>query len=300
MLKLTRHLFSWDPNAEYADYYERALYNHILASQNPTTGMMVYSCSVCPGAVKNYCTPENSFWCCTGTGIENHAKYGESIYFHQGSTTLFVNLFIASELNWPSCGLKLRQETTVSGGRQHPVGLHLPAARETQCKHSPPLLGRVGIRDPGEREAPTGAGPPGSYALLTRTWRSGDVVEIAMPFSLRTEGFRDNPRRLAFLFGPLVLCAETRNEPSKFKPPYPAAVAEPGRLLSLLRAVPGRSSTFVASSAVLRLQGKKEREGGHAGAVLQGSRSTAIRDLLEPAAPAARAREVSAQPGPHR
>ena len=110
MLKLTRHLFCWDPQAEYADYYERALYNHILASQNPETGMMCYYVPLRSGSHKEYNTPLDSFWCCTGTGVENHAKYGDSIYFHDDST-LYVNLFIASELNWKAKGLKVRQET---------------------------------------------------------------------------------------------------------------------------------------------------------------------------------------------
>ena len=111
MLKLTRHLFCWDPQAEYADFYERALYNHILASQNPETGMMCYYVPLRSGSRKNYNGPLDSFWCCTGTGVENHAKYGDSIYFHDGGRTLYVNLFIASELNWKAKGLKLRQET---------------------------------------------------------------------------------------------------------------------------------------------------------------------------------------------
>jgi DUF1680 family protein len=111
MLKLTRHLYCWEPRAEYADYYERALYNHILASQNPATGMMCYFLPLSDGA-KEYCTPEDSFWCCTGTGIENHAKYGDSIYFREGKSELFVNLFIASELHWRAAGLTLRQETS--------------------------------------------------------------------------------------------------------------------------------------------------------------------------------------------
>src|SRR5947207_8720475 len=110
MLKLTRHLFCWEPKAEYADYYERALYNHILASQNPETGMMCYYVPLRSGSRKNYNGPTDSFCCCTGTGVENHAKHGESIYFHD-DRNLYVNLFIASELNWKEKGLQLRQET---------------------------------------------------------------------------------------------------------------------------------------------------------------------------------------------
>ena len=111
MLKLTRHLFGWDPRAEYADYYERALYNHILASQNPETGMMCYYVPLRSGSRKVYNGAATAFWCCTGTGIENHAKYGDSIYFHDGAKTLYVNLFIASELSWQANGLTVRQET---------------------------------------------------------------------------------------------------------------------------------------------------------------------------------------------
>ena len=110
MLKLTRHLFSWDPSARTMDFYERALYNHILASQDPDQGMFVYLMSLKPGHFKTYSTPENSFWCCVGTGMENHAKYGDTIYFHNDQS-LFVNLFIPSELSWPEKGLSVRQET---------------------------------------------------------------------------------------------------------------------------------------------------------------------------------------------
>src|SRR5579884_3127076 len=110
MLKLTRHLFLWDPKAEYADYYERALYNHILASQNPKDGMMCYYVPLRSGSHKVFSTPDDSFWCCTGTGVENHAQYGDSLYFHD-DTSLYVNLFIASELTWKEKGVLLRQET---------------------------------------------------------------------------------------------------------------------------------------------------------------------------------------------
>ena len=110
MLKLTRHLFTWTADAKYADYYEQALYNHILASQDPETGMVMYFLSYTPGTFKTYCTKDNSFWCCVGTGFENHAKYGEGIYYHDDKS-IFVNLFIPSELTWKEKGIKLIQQT---------------------------------------------------------------------------------------------------------------------------------------------------------------------------------------------
>ncbi|MBA3873405.1 MAG: glycoside hydrolase family 127 protein, partial [Anaerolineae bacterium] len=110
MLKLSRHLFGWEPSAQIMDFYERGLFNHILGSQDPESGMTLYFASMKPGHFKAYNTPFNSFWCCTGSGMENHAKYGDTIYFHDDDS-LFVNLFIASELTWPEKGLTLRQET---------------------------------------------------------------------------------------------------------------------------------------------------------------------------------------------
>src|SRR5438067_12038415 len=110
MLKLTKMLFEDNPSAAYADFYERALYNNILASQDPDTGMVTYFQGNRPGYMKLYCTPIDSFWCCTGSGMENHAKYGDSVYFHAGDT-LFVNLFIPSTLDWKEKGMSITQTT---------------------------------------------------------------------------------------------------------------------------------------------------------------------------------------------
>ena len=110
MLKLTRHLFAWAPSAESMDFYERALLNHILGSQDPKTGQVIYYCPLKPGAFKTFSTPTDSFWCCVGTGMENHGKYNDTIYFHDDDA-LYVNLFIPSELTWKAKGLKVRQES---------------------------------------------------------------------------------------------------------------------------------------------------------------------------------------------
>ncbi len=254
VLKLTRHLFSWDPQAEYADYYERALYNHILASQNPETGMMCYflplgSDSKCR---KTYSTPEDSFWCCTGTGIENHAKYGDSIYFHHGQT-LYVNLFIASELNWRAQALRLRQETKFpdEGLTRLVWTSEKPMHVDLKIRHPHWVRSGFEICVNGVRQPD--ASQPGSYAIVSRQWKSGDTVEVSLPLVLRTEGFRDQPRRVAFLHGPLVLCAAT--EGIKVKTPCPTAVAEEGRLCAELKAVPGKPSTFCGPARAFRLTG---------------------------------------------
>ena len=111
MLKLTRLLFEIDADPSRLDFYERGLMNHILASQDPATGMVTYHVALEPGAWRTYSTPEDSFWCCVGTGLENPARYGDAIYARQGDA-LLVNLFLASRLSWPEKGLTLRQETT--------------------------------------------------------------------------------------------------------------------------------------------------------------------------------------------
>ncbi len=255
MLKLTRHLFCWDPQAEYADYYERALYNHILASQNPKDGMMCYYVPLRSGSHKSYSTPHNAFWCCTGTGIENHAKYGDSIYFHN-DTNLWVNLFIASELNFKAKGLKLRQETKFPDEASSKLVFtcEKPVELILNLRHPYWAANGIEIRINGDMQNIDSK--PGTWVTLSRTWKSGDMVEITMPFSLRTEGFKDNPNRFALLNGPLVLCAEV--DTSK---PMPAIVAEEAKLLASLKPVAGKPNTFFGSSDVFRIPGDQSDSG---------------------------------------
>ena len=250
MLKLTRHLFCWDPKAEYADYYERALYNHILASQNPETGMMCYYVPLRSGSQKVYNTPLDSFWCCTGTGVENHAKYGDSIYFHN-DTTLWVNLFIASELSWQAKGLKVRQETSYPDEAVSRLRFTVDKPVRLDVKIRRPWWATSGFETKVNGERASDSSEPGSYVTISRTWKTGDTVEIAMPFGLNTEGFRDNPKRLVFLHGPIVLSAEVNVAKS-----LPAVVAEQDRLLDSLKPVAGKPSTFTGSSEVFRFVGQ--------------------------------------------
>jgi len=256
MLKLTRHLFCWEPRAEYADFYERAVLNHILASQNPETGMMCYYVPLRSGSHKSYNEPLDSFWCCTGTGIENHAKYGDSIYFHDGDRALYVNLFIASELDWQARGVQLRQETRFPDQASSRLVLRCqqPAEWELRVRH--PWWATAGLEIRVNGQLQSLASQPGSYAVLTRTWQDGDTVELSFPFSLRTEGFRDNPRRFAFLHGPLVLCAEVAEGQ-----PRPAVVAEPNQALASLTPVADRPSTFQGPAAVFRVAGQQDGAG---------------------------------------
>jgi len=252
MLKLTRHLFFWEPRAEYADYYERALYNQILGSQNPKTGMMCYftPLSFDRECRKEYCTPEYSFWCCTGTGIENHAKYGDSIYFREGEAGLYVNLFIASEMCWQFKGLTIRQETKYpeEGSTRLSFTCSKPVELKLHIRHPSWALSGFSIRINGV-EQPV-EDKPGSYATVAREWKNGDVAEVSMPFTLRMEGFHDNPRRVALLHGPLVLCADVTGTGGAL---CPTIAAEDGQVVDSLKPVHGKPSTFTGPSQVFRL-----------------------------------------------
>ena len=254
MLKLTRHLFCWEPRPEYADYYERALYNHILASQNPQTGMMCYYVPLRSGSKRDYNTPNDSFWCCTGTGVENHAKYADSIYFHD-ENNLYVNLFIASELNWKSKGLRVRQETKYpeSPAAELRFTCDTPIQLAVQVRH--PFWANSGfeVRVNGKKQPATGSG---SYVVVRRTWKTGDRIAIKAPFSLRTEAFKDDPNRFALVYGALVLCA--KGDPRQ---PFPGIVADDAVLLASLKPVAGKPNTFSGSPDVFRRPGPEAREG---------------------------------------
>lgn len=219
MLKLTRMLMSWGPTVEQGDFYERAMLNHILASQDPRSGGMIYFAPLQAGSFKTYSNVENSFWCCTGTGMENHARYGEAIFFDEGET-LLVNLFVASELDWKAKGLKVKLETrypidglvrlTFSGsGKAAGLRIRKPAwaAGDFGLK-----LNGSGIHVMADADG---------FLALPRELKGDDVVEFTVPLRLRTEAMPDNPDRVAILWGPAVLSGDlgsTRNQvaPNEF------------------------------------------------------------------------------------
>jgi len=207
LLKLTKHLFSWSPSVEKADYYERALYNHILASQNPDDGMMCYYVPMRPGHFKTYSTPFDSFWCCVGTGMENHARYGEFIYFHTDDE-LLVNLFIPSELNWNEKGVRVRLETEFPESKL--IRLTLSCDKPTELTISvrcPSWLAGLPEAKLNGTTLPVSA-RPGSYLSIRRTWQTGDTLEIQLPMGFWLEPILDNPGRSAILYGPIVLAGD--------------------------------------------------------------------------------------------
>jgi hypothetical protein len=219
MLKLTRHLFTWTADPKYADYYEQALYNHILASQDPETGMVMYFLSYTPGTFKTYCTKENSFWCCVGTGFENHAKYGEGIYYHDDKG-IYVNLFIPSELTWKEKGIKLKQQT----GYPEEATTHL-TVQEIKDGNVPLYIRYPSWATSGATIKINGRNvkisqKPGSYIVLNKTWKTGDKIDITYPISLRLVATNDNPNMAAVVYGPIVLAGDMGTDGIQAPAPY--------------------------------------------------------------------------------
>lgn len=211
MLKLTRHLFAWEPDAEQMDYYERALFNHILGSIDPDSGMAVYFLSLKPGHFKVYGTPDNSWWCCTGTGLENHARYGESIYF-RNDDSLWVNLFIASELHWPEKKLTVRQETSFPLRDTTALVLHADEPVALALRLRIPAWTAPGVTLKINGALQPVAARPQSYLTVRRTWREGDRVELTLPMRLQLHRATDDPETAAILYGPLVLAGALGRE----------------------------------------------------------------------------------------
>jgi len=206
MLKLTEHMFEWEPSARVADFYERALFNHILSTQNPENGRVTYNLSLDMGGFKDFQDPY-SLTCCVGTGMENHSKYGKNIYYHNNNE-LFTFQYIASQLTWKEKGIILTQKTKFPEEQ----GSHF----EFICEKSVKLILQIRYPEWAKNgiEIKVNGSPrrvnqkPGSFIAIERTWKSGDIVEVKFPFSLRLENMPDDSNRVALMYGPLVMAGD--------------------------------------------------------------------------------------------
>jgi len=214
MLKLTSQLFCWQPRANVGDFYERALYNHILASQNPKDGRVIYNLTIKMGGQKKY---EDPMWftCCVGTGMENHSQYGNSIYFHN-DTDLYVNLFIASKLDWKQKQLKITQQTSYPENGKSKLSFECQSPTKLDVYIRYPYWAKKGasVKINGEDIKVTSTAD--SFIRLSRQWKTGDTVDIDFPMSLRLESMPDNDKRVSIMYGPTVLAGELgpQNDPN--------------------------------------------------------------------------------------
>lgn len=206
MLRLTETLFAAHPRARYADFYERALYNHLLASIDPNDPGYVYFTPLRPGHYRVYSQAEECFWCCVGTGMENPGRYGQFIYARDGDG-LYVNLFIASELR-AGDGLILRQENRFPFEPRSQMRLQLdrPAAFTVRIRHPWWVpAGKLGLRVNGITTPASSS--PSSYAEIRRQWHNGDRIEVELPMRTTVDPLPDGSNWAAILYGPIVLAA---------------------------------------------------------------------------------------------
>jgi hypothetical protein len=212
LMKLQRHVFSWTADAQWMDAYERALFNCRLGTQN-AQGLKQYFFPLAAGYWRAYSSPEESFWCCTGTGAEEFAKFADTIYFRRGSN-LYVNQFIPSTLDWKGEGFALEQIT------------HFPHEQGTtlKIKSARPVERVIHVRIPGwttqDARVKINGRPieamadPGSYLAIRQTWQDGDTIVIALPMELRQESLPGDESISAALYGPLLLAADFGAAPS--------------------------------------------------------------------------------------
>ncbi|PTT02193.1 glycosyl hydrolase [Pedobacter sp. HMWF019] len=215
MLKLTKQLFLAAPSNTYLDYYERTLYNHILSSQRPEGGF-VYFTPMRPGHYRTYSSPQESFWCCVGSGLENHGKYGELIYAHS-ENDMYVNLFISSTLNWKEKGILLTQQTRFPNAENTSFKFNLKKKKHFALYFRCPLWvekGKITVLVNGKKIAVKSDAR--GYASIDRVWATGDVVDISLPMHTTTDFMPDGSDWVAFLRGPIVLAAamDTLSQPN--------------------------------------------------------------------------------------
>ncbi|GGE71236.1 hypothetical protein EV200_1137 [Pedobacter psychrotolerans] len=236
MLKLTGHLFAENPSAELFDYYEKALYNHILASQNHDDGMMCYFVPLRMGGKKEYSDQFNTFTCCVGTGMENHVKYNESIYSRGDDGSLYVNLFIPSVLNWKERGLTLTQQTALPQGDQTTLTLKLTKASTFSIRVRKPKWSTettIAVNGELQKITPDQTG----YYVITRKWKNDDKISYVTPEKLYTEAMPDNTDRRAVFFGPVLLAGvlgTTEPDPIKGVPVFVSANKDPKEWLNVV------------------------------------------------------------------
>jgi len=222
MLKLTEDLFRVNPQAKYADYYERTMYNHILSTQHPEHGGFVYFTTARPRHYRVYSQSNEAMWCCVGSGMENHGKYSQFIYTHQNDS-LFLNLFVASELNWREKGIKIVQETQFPKEETTRLKITEGAAKFKLMVRYPSWVKEGALKITVNGKPVEIVAKPSSYVAVERNWKKGDKVQIILPMHNSVEKMPNVSNYIAIMHGPILLGAKTGTEDLK------GLVADDGR-----------------------------------------------------------------------
>jgi len=243
MMKLTRHLFGWSPDPRLMDYYERTVFNHRLGTINPEDGTMMYYLPLATGYWKTFGKPFDSLWCCTGTGSEEYAKLTDTIYFHDDDS-LYVNLYIDSQLEWPEKGLRFRQETRFPEEQGTTITVSAKNPSQLAINLRIPYWVRSGRVKINGAELPAFASPS-SYLTLNRIWKTGDKIELSLPMGLHIDPMPDDQTIQAAMYGPLVLAG--RLNPVAKEMSYGDYEPKPGNQQNVpdIAADPGRAAAWI-------------------------------------------------------
>lgn len=260
MLRLTKMLYQTSGDSRYMDYYERALFNHILSTIDPVQGGFVYFTPMRSGHYRVYSQPQTSFWCCVGSGMENHARYGEMIYAHSGEDELYVNLFIPSLLQWGK--VNVEQQTAFPEEEATSLLFTMKKARTFTVKFRVPEwadVSQMTLTVNGEKQTVNASD---GYVQLQRTWQNGDKVKLSLPMSLRAVRLPDGSPNYSFLYGPVVLASRMGKQdqaglfaddsrgghiaggPQWSLQDMPVLVSDTADVLSHIRKVDGKPLTF--------------------------------------------------------
>ena len=260
MLRLTKMLYQTSGDSRYMDYYERALFNHILSTIDPVQGGFVYFTPMRSGHYRVYSQPQTSFWCCVGSGMENHARYGEMIYAHSGEDELYVNLFIPSLLQWGK--VNVEQQTAFPEEEATSLLFTMKKARTFTVKFRVPEwadVSQMTLTVNGEKQTVNALD---GYVQLQRAWQNGDKVKLSLPMSLRAVRLPDGSPNYSFLYGPVVLASRMGKQdqaglfaddsrgghiaggPQWSLQDMPVLVGDTADVLSHIRKVDGKPLTF--------------------------------------------------------
>jgi uncharacterized protein len=257
MIKMARMLFALDPQMRYADFQERALFNHILGSIDPADGATCYMVPVGQGVSREYQNMMQSFTCCVGSGMESHALHGDSLYYESGDR-LWVNIYVPSTAQWKAAGVGLAMETDFPEGESATLKLTVRSPRSFTVALRRPYWAGAGfavrVNDTDVKALPG----PGSYVEVKRTWKTGDTIGVVLPKTLRLEPLPDNPGRVAIMWGPLVLAGDLGPMPQRgqrgtvapAQPPTPMFVTrDPAAVTAWVKPAAGRPGVFRTDGA---------------------------------------------------
>ena len=312
MLKLTRQLFALQPDVRYAEFHERALFNHILGSMDSDDGATCYMVPVGSGVRREYADMHRSFTCCVGTGMESHALHGLGVYYESGATSrepggakLWVNIYAPSTAQWESAGVKLTMDTSFPEGETATLALDVRAPRSfTIALRKPSWAGdgfevRVNDRRVAQRLR-------SGYVEITRSWTSGDEISLTLPKTLKLDRLADRPSKAAVLWGPLVLAGDLGAAPRRgddgdgdgvrAAAPDPVALVTARPVTEWLKPVTGKPGVFRASGIARTVSSQTPIDVEFSPFYSMHRRTyAAYWDVLTPAELTVRARELAAE-----